>query len=58
MTRTAAHRTADKRYAENIQHVTIKLNLTKPSDAELFVHLNAQGDKTAYIKKLIQGEMK
>lgn len=56
--RTPAHRAADRRYAENIQHITIKLNLTKPSDAELFVHLNAQGDKTAYIKKLIQEDIK
>lgn len=57
-TRTDAHRAADKRYAGNIKPVAIKLNLTKPADIIIDKHLDTVGDKTAYIKKLIQDDIK
>lgn len=58
MTRTDAQRAADKRYATKVKPVTVRLNLTKSDDIAIDRHLDAVGDKTAYIKKLIKDDMK
>jgi len=48
----------DMEYArKNIRRKEIPFNLTQPEDAELFRHLESQGNVTQYIKDLIRKEM-
>jgi len=48
----------DMEYArKNIRRKEIPFNMTQPDDAELFQHLESQGNFTQYIKDLIRKDM-
>lgn len=48
----------DMEYArKNIRRKEIPFNMTQPDDAELFRHLESQGNFTQYIKDLIRKDM-
>lgn len=48
----------DKEYQKkNIKQINIPFNMQTPEDVELLKWLSKQGNKTAYIKKLIVHDM-
>lgn len=56
--RSEAQRKADKAYANKLRRWELKFNREDADDKLLNDHLEAQADVTAYIKRLIEMDVK